>query len=112
LVVGRPQGLDAVVDQDWDFIIATCEPATEVCPSLPGQPLYARWGVPNPIDTPTGASHEDPFLKTAHLLTWRLDLMLAVRPDVLERAVTTQTYGSATRPRRSWVESAPTVSGP
>ena len=108
----RPKGLDAVVDQDWDFIIATCEPAKDACPSLPGQPLYARWGVPNPVDAAAGTSREDPFLKTGHLLTWRIDLMLAVRPEVLERAVTTQTYGPVTRTRRSYADSAPTISSP
>src|SRR5262245_52582265 len=105
----QPKGLDAVVDLDWDFIIATCEPAKEPCPSLPGQPLYARWGVPNPVDALGETSQEDPFLKTAHLLIWRIDLMLAVRPEVLERAVTAQTYGTVTRARRSYVESAPTI---
>jgi len=105
----KPKGFDAVADLDWDFIIATCEPATETCPSLPGQPLYARWGVPNPIDA-AGTPHEDPFVKTAHLLMWRIDLMLAVRPEVLERAVTTQTYGSVRGQRHSYAETGPSAS--
>ena len=108
----RPKGVDAVAGQDWDFIIATCEPVKEACPSLPGQPLYARWGVPNPVDATAGASNEDAFVKTAHLLMWRIDLMLAVRPEVLERAVTTQTYREVPRPRRSYVDTAPTISAP
>jgi len=108
----RPKGLDAVVDLDWDFIIATCEPTREPCPVLPDQPLYARWGVPNPADAPAGSSEEDAFVKTVHLLAWRIDLMLAVRPEVLERAVTTQTYGTVARTRRSYVDTAPVISAP
>lgn len=41
-----------------DFVISTCDAvADNVCPSWPGQPLSARWSIPEPARA--GASPED-----------------------------------------------------
>jgi protein-tyrosine-phosphatase len=32
----RPKGLEAVLDQPWDFVITVCDRARETCPSFPG----------------------------------------------------------------------------
>jgi hypothetical protein len=101
-----PKGLDAVDSLDWDFIISTCDPVCESAPALSNQPTYARWGVPDPAAAPAGLQPDDPFVKTAHLLLWRIDLMLAIRPDVLERTASTQTARVPRREVRFRAESA------
>jgi len=90
-----PKGFEAVNELPWDFIISTCDPLKEIVPELPGQPLYARWGVPDPAAS-TSVRHEA-FLKTAQLLLWRIDLMLAIRPEMLERTATTQQFRASPR---------------
>ena len=106
-----PKGFDAVEELEWDFIISTCDPVTEVAPELPGRPVYARWGIPDPAAT-MGAGREDSFVKTAHLLLWRIDLMLAIRPEVLERTVTTQSLRESRRATRYTAESVRTFTEP
>lgn len=78
-----PKGLDAAVEQEWDFIITTCDRMREVCPTFPGKPIYAHWGVPDPSEA---KDQRTAFQETLALLSWRLDLMLALRPEKLEQA--------------------------
>lgn len=105
------KGLNDVANQEWDFIIATSDPVKERCPALPGQPLYARWGVPDPASA-GDSSIDDPFMMTAHLLMWRIDLMLAIRPEVLERTALDQSDYVTRRERMSRVDSARVDSAP
>ena len=81
----RPKGVDAVTGELWDFIITTCDRSRESCPSFPGQPVYAHWGVPDPAAV-EGAQQGKAFTNTVGLLAWQLDLMLALRPELLEQA--------------------------
>jgi protein-tyrosine-phosphatase len=85
----RPKGLDGARDTAWDFIITTCDRVKETCPAFPGQPIYAHWSVPDPAVV---AATERPqaFRDTVSLLSWRIDLMLALRPELLSRAAAEQ----------------------
>ena len=59
----------------------------ETCPTFPGRPIYAHWGVPDPALVEAGVKRTAAFQAALHLLAWRIDLMLALRPETLERAV-------------------------
>lgn len=83
----RPKGIESVLDQRWDMIIIVCDRAKETCPVIPGEPIYAHWGVPDPSDIEDDALRRQAFAHTMHLLSWRLDLMLALSLAALERSV-------------------------
>jgi hypothetical protein len=44
------------------------------------------WSVPDPVLQPSA----DAFDATVHLLGWRIDLMLALRPELLDAAAATE----------------------
>jgi protein-tyrosine-phosphatase len=81
-----PQGLDAVMDQQWDFVITVCDRAKESCPIFPGQPVLAHWGMPDPAEASgTEAERQRAFDDTLLLLSRRIDLLLALPIEKLER---------------------------
>jgi protein-tyrosine-phosphatase len=84
---GHPKGLDAVVSEHWDFVITLCDRAREVCPTFPGQPIYAHWGIPDPAET-AGVESErlQAFEQTLMYLSRRIDLMRVLPFEQLERA--------------------------
>ena len=86
-----PKGMDEVPGQRWDFVITVCDRARESCPTFPGQPIYAHWGMPDPaavVESP--AAQERAFQETLVYLSRRLDLFLALPLEKLERAVLEQ----------------------
>jgi protein-tyrosine-phosphatase len=80
----HPKGLGVVADAEWDLIVTTCDSLREFCPALRGSPVYAHWGVPDPA---ASDGDLDAFRETARLLAWRIDLMLALRPEAEGAAV-------------------------
>jgi len=86
-----PRGLDAVADRRWDIVITVCDNAKESCPLFPGQPALAHWGMPDPADvTGDPAAIERAFTDTFTVLSRRLDLLLALPLDKLERLMLEQ----------------------
>lgn len=83
----KPKGLDDVVNETWDMVITLCDRAVESCPNLPNHPVTAHWGIPDPSEIPDAALCAHAFEDTLALLSWRIDLMLALRTDLLERLV-------------------------
>ena len=81
-----PRGLDGLERQDWDFVITLCDRARESCPVFPGQPILAHWGMPDPAAT-TGSEDQRlaAFDEALRLVSWRIDLMLALPLEKLER---------------------------
>jgi arsenate reductase (thioredoxin) len=63
-----------------DFVFTVCDNAAgEMCPIWPGQPMTARWGVPDPAAVE--GSDDDKaraFMATAITLKRRIELMLAL----------------------------------
>jgi arsenite methyltransferase len=81
-----PQGLDRVQAQPWDFVITVCDRARESCPVFPGQPVLAHWGMPDPAHaTGTEAERQRAFTDTLLLISRRIDLLLALPIEKLEK---------------------------
>lgn len=71
-----------------DFVFTVCDNAAgEVCPIWPGQPMTAHWGIQDPAAV--RGTHEErrkAFLKAFTELTTRINLLLSLPIDKLERA--------------------------
>jgi protein-tyrosine-phosphatase len=81
-----PQGLDAVAGEHWDFVITVCDRARESCPIFPGRPVLAHWGMPDPAEAAgDDASRRDAFRDAFWTLSRRIDLLLALPVESLER---------------------------
>lgn len=86
-----PKSMDAVQGRPWDFVITVCDRAREACPTLPGQPVYAHWGMPDPAAVEgSPAEQRRAFQETLVYLSRRLDLFLALPLEKLDRAVLEQ----------------------
>jgi len=70
-----------------DFIFTACDNAAgEVCPVWPGQPITAHWGVADPAAvTGTDADKRKAFLRAFTELSTRINLLLALPLDKLDR---------------------------
>jgi arsenate reductase len=84
----RPKGIDALASETWDFVITVCDRAKESCPVLPGRPVSAHWGMEDPAEVEgSDADKRRAFERTRQLLGRRLDLMLALPLEKLDRLV-------------------------
>jgi arsenate reductase (thioredoxin) len=78
----RPKGVDDVAGLGWDVVITVCDQAKEACPILPGVPVSAHWGVPDPV----GAVDEvEAFERAFEVLGRRVDDFLALPLETLSR---------------------------
>ncbi|HSG21169.1 MAG TPA: arsenate reductase ArsC [Burkholderiaceae bacterium] len=70
-----------------DFVFTVCDKAAgEVCPVWPGQPLTAHWGVEEPTVKPgENKTVEQKYLEAATVLRRRIELLLALPIDKLDR---------------------------
>ena len=85
-----PRGLDGLDREPWDFVITVCDRAKEACPVFPGQPILAHWGMPDPAAVEGDESvKRAAFVDALTLISRRIDLLLALRPEKLERLVLT-----------------------
>jgi arsenate reductase len=69
-----------------DFVFTVCDNAAgEVCPTWPGQPMTAHWGVPDPAAVQGSEEQRRlAFKDTAVVLTRRIQLMLSLPLDKLD----------------------------
>jgi protein-tyrosine-phosphatase len=72
-----------------DLIITVCDNAAgEVCPVWPGHPATAHWGYPDPsAGEGSDADKLAAFRHTLHALHQRLELLLNLPPDKLQRTL-------------------------
>ena len=85
---GRPKHVDSVAGELWDIVITVCDRAKESCPTMPGHPVFAHWGMPDPADA--GGDDENRrrvFRETLQYISRRIDLLLALPIESLERRV-------------------------
>lgn len=81
----RPKSIDAVCGEQWDLIITVCDRARETCPTMPGQPAFAHWGMDDPAAILDERARERAFTETVTHLARRIDLLLALPLETLER---------------------------
>ena len=75
-----------------DFVFTVCDNAAgEACPVWPGQPITAHWGIQDPAAV-VGSDEEKrkAFLKAFTELTTRINLLLNLPIDKLDRLVLKQ----------------------
>lgn len=81
-----PRGIDGLDRESWDFVITVCDRAKESCPVFPGKPVLAHWGMADPAEVEgTEDVKRAAFRKAFVLLNRRIDLLLALPIDSLER---------------------------
>jgi arsenate reductase len=81
-----PRGLDGLDHDRWDLVITLCDPAREACPLFPGRPILAHWGMPDPAAIEGDeASRRSAFLEAFTLISRRVDLLLALPVERLDR---------------------------
>ncbi len=81
-----PRSIDGLEREPWDFVVTVCDRAKEACPIFPGQPVLAHWGMPDPADVRgDAASKEAAFRDAFVLISRRIDLLLALPIEKLER---------------------------
>jgi protein-tyrosine-phosphatase len=75
-----------------DLVITVCDNAAgEVCPYWPGQPATAHWGYADPSEVEGDeAKKREAFRQTLLALHRRLELLINLPPEKLERAMVQQ----------------------
>jgi len=80
-----PQSVEGLENEKWDFVITVCDRAKESCPIFPGQPVLAHWGMEDPADAVGEDAARKAFREAYLLLARRIDLLLALPVEKLER---------------------------
>ncbi len=72
-----------------ELVITVCDNAAgEVCPYWPGQPATAHWGYPDPsAGDGNDAQKLEAFRQTLHALKRRLELLISLPADKLEKTL-------------------------
>lgn len=82
-----------------DLVITVCDNAAgEVCPYWPGHPATAHWGYADPSEGDSDDAHKlEAFRQTLLAIHRRLELLINLPPEKLERAMVQQTARDLTR---------------
>jgi arsenate reductase (thioredoxin) len=82
----QPRGIDGLEAEPWDIVITVCDRAKEACPYFPGQPVLAHWGMEDPAAVEgDDETKRRAFRDALQLISRRVDLMLALPAEKLER---------------------------
>ncbi|HYL82499.1 MAG TPA: arsenate reductase ArsC, partial [Candidatus Acidoferrum sp.] len=84
-----PRTVDGLEREPWDFVITVCDRARESCPIFPGQPVLAHWGMEDRADAVGEEAAKQAFREVYVLLARRIDLLLALPVESLERLALT-----------------------
>jgi arsenate reductase len=81
---GVPKGFETARRHDWDLIITVCDNAREACPTFPGKPVYAHWGIPDPaLVDGSPEERRRAFVDASLFLSRRIDLLLSLPTEKL-----------------------------
>jgi arsenate reductase len=91
----EPKGIPAVEREQWDLVVTVCDRAKEACPIFPGRPATAHWGMDDPAEV-EGSEEEkvEAFVAARQLLARRIDLLLALPIEKLDRLALEQRMDS------------------
>jgi arsenate reductase len=82
----QPRSVDGLEREPWDAVITVCDKAREACPIFAAHPAMAHWGMPDPSEVVgTDDARREVFWQTSLLLRKRIELMLALPLEKLER---------------------------
>lgn len=82
----EPRNVSELERQEWDLVITVCDNARESCPVLPGRPVVAHWGMPDPAEAEGDErARRRAFRDAFQLLSRRIDLLVALPLEKLER---------------------------
>lgn len=82
----KPKSISEFIDEDLDFIITLCDRMKENCPTFPGQPMLAHWGMPDPANFKGGETENiDVFQRTLMEISQRISLFLNIPMEKLDR---------------------------
>lgn len=76
----KPKDMMDYIDEDFDFIITLCDKMQENCPVFPNRPIYAHWGMPDPVAF-EGTEEEkyDYFSRTFQEISNRIHMFMNVK---------------------------------
>jgi protein-tyrosine-phosphatase len=83
--IGHPKHVDSLRREKWDLVITVCDKAKESCPTMPGEPMFAHWGMPDPAAVEDVDARRRAFHESIQFLSRRIDLLLALPIESLER---------------------------
>jgi len=84
-----PRTVDGLEGEPRDFVITVCDRAKESCPVFPGQPILAHWGMEDPAEAVGEEAGKKAFRDAYLILARRIDLLLALPVEKLERLALT-----------------------
>jgi len=81
-----PKHLSMYEDDEFDFIITLCDKMKENCPLFPSKPIYAHWGMPDPVMFEgTDKETYDYFSRSFQEISNRIHLFLNINIEKKER---------------------------
>lgn len=82
----RPKSIASIENEDFDFIFTLCDKMQETCPSFPGKPIYAHWGVEDPaLFSGTEQEKKEKFREVFLIIANRINRFLNLSLDSLPR---------------------------
>ena len=89
-----PRGVAGLEREPWNLVVTVCDHAQESCPIFPGQAVMAHWSMPDPAEVAGDAAKRAAFGDAFVLLSRRIDLLLALPLEKLERGALAAQVGA------------------
>ncbi|HEX6536457.1 MAG TPA: arsenate reductase ArsC [Gemmatimonadaceae bacterium] len=81
-----PRSIEDVTGERFDLVITVCDDARDACPVFEGAGARVHWGLPDPAREVEPAAARRAFRETYETLAVRVDALLALPLERLDRA--------------------------